>query len=363
MSNDTAKFTSDTSSATTAPADNQHIAILRLSALGDISHVLPLVKAIIQHQPASRIDWIIAPAYLPLVPRHPNLHLIPFDKNGGWAAVRQFKQQLADNYTALLHCQTSLRANLLSRLIKADRKIGWDHQRSREGQRWCVNEHIPEAPPQHQVQGFLAFARALGIGTRQVHWGIKVSAAAQHFARREFANQKRVLAISPCSSHPLRNWHATGYAAIADYAVNQHNMQVCLLGGHTELERQMADAIIQHATSSLTDLTGKDKLPEMLGLLQHADIVLSPDAGPVHWANALGTPVIGLYAATWSKRSGPYNSLDLCVDKFTEAAQQHYQCPPEKLRWGKRIEKPGVMQMISIDDVKEKLDKALLQTT
>jgi len=65
--------------------------------------------------------------------------------------------------------------------------------------------------------------------------------------------------------------------------------------------------------------------------------------------------VLGLYAATWSRRSGPYNSLDLCVDQFAAAARKFRNSDPESLRWGSRIEVPGVMDLISVDDVLERL--------
>ena len=107
------------------------------------------------------------------------------------------------------------------------------------------------------------------------------------------------------------------------------------------------------------NLIGKDTLPQLAALLERADLVLSPDSGPVHLANALGTPVIGLHASTWSRRSGPYHSLDLCVDRFAEAALKFRGKPPEELRWGTRIEDAGVMGLIEVDDVLDKLEFAL----
>jgi heptosyltransferase I len=71
----------------------------------------------------------------------------------------------------------------------------------------------------------------------------------------------------------------------------------------------------------------------------------------------VGTPVIGLYAATPSARSGPYNSLDLCVDRYAEAARKFRGKAPGELRWGQRIEYPGVMNLIDVGDVAEKLDE------
>jgi heptosyltransferase I len=79
----------------------------------------------------------------------------------------------------------------------------------------------------------------------------------------------------------------------------------------------------------------------------------------VHLANALGTPVIGLHASTWSKRSGPYNSLDLCVDKFREAARKYRDTTPELLRWGTRIAEDGVMDLVEVAEVRDRLEQAL----
>ena len=64
------------------------------------------------------------------------------------------------------------------------------------------------------------------------------------------------------------------------------------------------------------------------------------------------------YAATWSKRSGPFNSLHHCVDCFPAAARKFRAKEPEELRWGTRIEQPGVMDLIQVDEVIEKLEQA-----
>jgi heptosyltransferase I len=79
-------------------------------------------------------------------------------------------------------------------------------------------------------------------------------------------------------------------------------------------------------------------------------------------ANALGKPVIALHACTWSIRGGPYNSLDICVDKFAEAAREFRNKEPGEIRWGTKIEEPGVMALIETDEVIDQLDKALRKT-
>jgi len=253
--------------------------------------------------------------------------------------------------------QVAARANFASICIKAGKRLGWDKARSRDLHQWFVNAQVASAAQQHQVQGFLSFARALDLDADEPRWDLPVSDASKEFAEQVLPGEQKTLLISPCSSHVLRNWSAERYAAVADYAVDKLNMRVALAGGPSELEMSTGTAIERSMSQDAVNLIGKDTLPQSLALLQRADLVLSPDSGPTHLANALGTLVIGLYACTWSKRSGPYNSLDLCVDKFSEAARQYRGKEPQELRWGTRIEQPGVMDLIQVDEVIEKLEQ------
>ncbi|MBV8741924.1 MAG: hypothetical protein JOZ12_09055, partial [Sinobacteraceae bacterium] len=83
------------------------------------------------------------------------------------------------------------------------------------------------------------------------------------------------------------------------------------------------------------------------------------DSGPVHMATMVGTPVIGLYAATNPARSGPYFSRQWCVDAYARAAARYCHRPPEQLPWTLKIERPGVMDLIGVDEVITRLDELL----
>jgi heptosyltransferase I len=76
-------------------------------------------------------------------------------------------------------------------------------------------------------------------------------------------------------------------------------------------------------------------------------------------ATMVGTPVIGLYAATNPARSGPYLSRRWCIDAFPRAAAQFRQRPPEALPWATKIEEPGVMALIEVGEVCNRLDALL----
>jgi len=167
------------------------------------------------------------------------------------------------------------------------------------------------------------------------------------------------LAISPCSSHTARNWSAERYAAVADYAVTAHNMRVVLVGGRSVIEKKMGAAICAAARAPLVNQIGKDTLPQLLGLLARSTVLLSPDSGPAHMATMVALPVIGLYAATNPARAGPYYSRQWCIDKYDAAAQKYLGRPAAQLPWTTKIERPGVMDLVSVSDVTAKLDACL----
>src|SRR3546814_754461 len=119
------------------------VCLLRLSALGDVSHVLPIVHALRQQAPQTRITWIIGRVEARLLGALPGVEFIVYDKRGGFAAWRALRRRLANRrFDALLLMQMSLRASLLSTVIKADTRIGFDPDRSREGHRLFCDQHI-----------------------------------------------------------------------------------------------------------------------------------------------------------------------------------------------------------------------------
>jgi heptosyltransferase I len=76
-------------------------------------------------------------------------------------------------------------------------------------------------------------------------------------------------------------------------------------------------------------------------------------------ATMVGTPVIGLYAATNPARSGPYLSRQWCVDAYAEAAVRFCGKTAGGLPWTRKIEEPGVMDLITVPQVTAKLTELL----
>nr|WP_213604868.1 glycosyltransferase family 9 protein [Pseudoxanthomonas japonensis] len=326
------------------------LCLLRLSALGDVTHVVPLVRTLQRHWPQLHLHWVIDKGGFKLLEGLEGVTFHTYDKKTGLAGMRALRGEMPGRFDALLQMQVALRANLLSAFIPARRRIGYDRSRSKDLHGLVINERIPDRPGIHVLDAMGSFCEPLGLKQTQVMWDLPVPADAHAWAAAQWpADGTRTLVISPCSSHVRRNWFADRYAAVADHAAAQ-GWRVVLCGGRSDLERKTADAIMAAMQAPALDLVGKDTLKQLPALLARADLVMTPDSGPMHIANAMGTAVLGLHAASNPRRSGPYSTVRYCVDRYDDAARRYKGKPAAELKWGTKIEHDGVMELVTVDD-------------
>jgi len=336
------------------------LCILRLSAIGDVTHVVAIIRTLQQAWPDTAITWVIGRIEARLIGLLPGVELIIIDKRSLRGGAQTLHRALRGRrFDVLLHMQTALRASLYSMLIPARVRVGFDRARARELQWLFTNRKIAPRTRQHVLDSFFGFTEAIGIPERRLEWNLPVSAEAAAWAREHIPDGVRTLIVSPCSRWSARNWRAERYAAVIDHAVQRHGLQVLLCGGPSEAERAMGAAIEAALRVPVRNIIGTDTLPQLLALLARATVLISPDSGPAHMATMVGTPVIGLMAGTRSARSGPYLSQHWCVDRYDEAARKYRGRPASELPWIETIEIPGVMDLVETEAVCAKLDELL----
>jgi heptosyltransferase I len=332
------------------------ICLLRLSALGDVTHVVPLVRTLREAWPQVALTWVIGKGERRLLEGLEGVNFVEYDKKTGWAGMRALGRELRARlgeqrrYDVLLQMQVAARANLLSAFVPAGRRIGYDRSRAKDLHGLFVNERIPDRPGIHVLDAIGSFCEPLGLRQTRVRWDLPVPAEAYDWARAQWPDDGRpTLLISPCSSHALRNWRSERYAAVADHAAAR-GWRVVLCGGRSELERRTADEILAAMSAPALDLVGKDTLKQLPALLERGQLLMTPDSGPMHIANAMGTKVLGLHAASNPARSGPYSDRRYCADRYDDAARKYLGKPAAELKWGTKIEHDGVMDLISVED-------------
>ena len=332
------------------------LCLLRTSAIGDVTHVVPLVRTLHAQWPRTRLTWLIGKLEHKLVGDLPGVEFIVFDKHAGRSGYRAVRETLAGrHFNTLLHMQVALRSNLLSLAVKSPLRIGYDRARSKDLHGFFINCRIPARSGDHVLDALGSFIEPLGLKQTEVRWDIPIPDAAREFASKHLPGDTPTLLVSPASSHRLRNWRAERYAEVMDHAALSLGWRVVLCGGPSAFEREFGNTILGHMKTRPLDLIGKDTLKQLLALLERSTLALAPDSGPMHMANAVGTPVLGLHAASNPERSGPYSDRRWCVDRYDAAARKFRKKPAEALAWGTKLEYPGVMDLIGIDDVLERL--------
>ncbi|EPC00687.1 glycosyl transferase [Litchfieldella anticariensis FP35 = DSM 16096] len=352
------------------PAHPERICVLRLSALGDVCNLVPTVRALQRQWPQARITWIIGKGEHSLLAGLSGVEFIVYDKGSGLAGMRELWRRLSDTrFDVLLHMQQSLRASILSLGLKAKVRIGYDKARAKDWQHWFTRYHLASHPQAHVLESFMDFARRLGVDptitSQRPEWGVPIPDEAYDEALR-MTGEEPYLLISPCANPRLRNfrnWSAEGYAAVIDHAWSQYGLKAVLTGGSSTKEREMGARISALVPPEATiDTIGQVSLKTLLALIERARVAIAPDSGPVHMANALDTPTIGLYATTNPDRAGPFLWRHMAVNRYPEAVRTYLHKEVDEIPWGQRVRHPDAMSLIHAEDVIERLDTLLSES-
>ncbi|RSD32034.1 glycosyltransferase family 9 protein [Vibrio pectenicida] len=338
-----------------SPPDS--LCILRLSAIGDVCNTVAAVQAI-QHQwPQTKIVWVTGKLEAKLLEGISGIEIIVFDKKEGWQGYKKLWRALKGRkFDALLHMQYAFRASLATLGIKATYKLGFDKRRSQDLQTWFTNVKVPSPDSMHVLDGLLAFGHTLGIRDMTPIWSLAYSDQDKFWATKQLSAENRNLVLVPAASKAYKNWTLRGYLALIQHATQQ-GWQIILAGSPAQIEVDLAAEIESKTKCKLNNQVGKSSLKQMLALIDNADLVIAPDTGPAHMANAMNTPVIGLYAHHNPERTGPYQYRQYVVSAYEQAILAETGKSFEELNWRARVKDKNAMQRIQPQQVIAMFDK------
>jgi len=335
------------------PKDPIKICIVRLSALGDVVLAIPAVKAIRKHFPNAEITWIIEKIFLPAVDEIDGISFFPIDKPKTLSDYyRLWKKVRTNHFDVLLAMQASFRANLMYPLIKSKSKIGYDSRRARDFHKLFITHSI-QKEDHHIADGFMSFAKILGIPVAEAVWNLKVDKEDMLWIKHK-VGQTGYVVMHVATSKKERNWPTKKYIELIKAISNSFDYKIVLTGGNSKTELETADSISQNC-QNVVNLAGSTSIKKLMALLKLSLALISPDSGPVHIARALNIPVIGLYAIARPELSGPYHKLDFTINKYNEAVRKISGREPQSVDWHFRVHSQAAMDLISVNDVITKL--------
>ncbi len=339
------------------------ICVLRLSAIGDCVNALAVVQMLQRNFPKAEITWIIGKNESALFKGIPGITLVPYDKKSGLKGILSLRKYLkSKKFDVVLDMQSALRASLLSCLaLKSKRKYGFDKVRAMDGQQFFTNIKVksPEPPKIHVLDGFVAFAEAIGCKDLTLSWNLNLSNEEKQFALN-YVKEKTIV-ITPSSSKEFKNWTLNGYIEICKHAIDK-GFNIVIAGGpsfsEVKLSQDLANGLNKYS-EKVINLTGKTTLRQLAAIISLASMLISPDSGPVHIANALNIPVLSMYANHNPKRVGPYNFLKYSVSVYEENLKIEHPEGTDKLKWRTRVKNKLAMHGITTNMVRESFDKIL----
>lgn len=332
----------------------ERICIVMLSAIGDAIHVLPVVNALKASWPDCRISWIIQPVPHGLVMGHPAVdEFLPFRRRrglGGWEGYRDLMARFPQRpWDLALNLQVYFKAGLITALMPARVKLGFDRARARDLNWLFTNEKIEASGQRHVQDQYLEFLVHLGIDPHPVRWGIPITPDEREAQAAFFSRMERpVCSVVVGTSKSQKNWRPEGYARVLEAMESDFGLQPVLVGGPSPVEREMADRILSETRARPVDMLGDD-LRRLVWLLDGSALVVSPDTGPLHIARALEVPVVGLYGYTNPKRTGPYRLYqDLVVDGYASFPGEAYPVSQEYRDGMRRVSVEMVMEKVAL---------------
>ncbi len=177
----------------------------------------------------------------------------------------------------------------------------------------------PTHPLRHQVYYYLNLVQGLGLKTIEPRLAISVPPTVRAAARERLValgvkQGNPLVIISPGASYgPAKRWPASCFSLLATQLQEKKGAEILIIGSAEEMD--IAAALSSAMAKKPFVLTGSTSLLELLGLISQATLMVSNDTGPMHIANSLGVPVVGIFGPTDPDITGPFQKPSAFVKK------------------------------------------------
>lgn len=302
-------------------SSSHRILIVRLSAIGDVIHGLPVLNALREHFPKAFLAWVCEPLGTTLLTGHESLNdLIEVPKGflkNPKCAWNLRKTLRSMQFDTAIDLQGLTKSAIVSWLSGAPRRIGYKGADGRELSTWFNNELV-EPEKAHVIDRGLELLTSFGITqpavTFQIPENEQASSKAESY-KCDTGMEDGFAVINPGAGWPSKRWPLERFSQVANHLKENHNLpSVVVWAG--EDERKMAEGIIVGAKEAAV-LGPATTLPELAALLRLARICIGSDTGPIHLAAAVDTPTVALYGPMPAERNGPYGAKHIALQKVT----------------------------------------------
>ena len=337
----------------------KNILVVKLSAIGDVIHALPVSYAVKETFPEAHLTWVVEPTAYGILEGNPFIdNIILFEKKrfrtvrGFLEEFRPFRHELrARKYDAALDLQGLFKSAAIVAQSGAKLRLGTANMR--EGSAYVSHPIKGAHASGHIVERYLDVARALGCRVDEVRFPVAVSpaeaASADALLAAEGVREDHRFAVLAIGANwPNKRWPVKYFAVLADWLYSEKLIPVLVGGGR--LDESLVRDIETLTEVPPVNLVGRTSLKKLAHIFKRADLVLGGDTGPVHLAAGLGTKTVMLMGPTDANRNGPYGQQE-------NAMEIPRSC---KACWKRRCPKGlDCLAILSVEEVKGKIQEVL----
>jgi lipopolysaccharide heptosyltransferase I len=298
------------------PFSPSRILIVRLGAMGDIVHALPVLASLRRRWPDAAIDWLVESKHRGLLEMAPGLHAsVVIDSRSifgtqGWLRViRTLRQR---HYDLVIDAQGLIKSAVLSRSTGSARVVGFDRAHLREPQAaLAYTERVDPGTRGHVITKNLALVRHVGVEP-VIDCGLAVPEPSAAVRQALGDLGERFVVLNPGAAWPNKRWPPERFGALAAYVHAHHGLSSIVLWGPGE--RALAEGIVT-ASACAARVAPETMLRDLVSIVARARLLVSGDTGPLHIAAAVGTPIVGIFGPTRPERNGPWAADDVSVSR------------------------------------------------
>ncbi|SMN15300.1 Lipopolysaccharide heptosyltransferase I [uncultured Candidatus Thioglobus sp.] len=307
------------------------IAIVKLSALGDIIHAMVALQFIKKKYPDCQIDWIVEEGFKGILENNPDIDTIHTvnikkakkDKSFKLLFKEFRKLKKLPKYDVVIDTQGLIKSAIVARFISADKRFGFDKTSLREA--FAANFYTGTCHIDYSENIIKrnAFVVSSALGFNISHTDILDKKSFLHSNCENIAEldkgKKSNIAFIPGASFKSKIYPVERYIQLA----NELDANIIILWGNED-ERLMAGQI--KLGSSNVSMSKKLTLDGLKSVIAKMDLVIGGDTGPTHMAWALNIPSITLFGST----PGYRNTYTTDINQIIESDSQVSPCKIDK---------------------------------
>lgn len=331
--------------------DIKKILIIRLSSLGDIVLITPVIRAVKHKFPQTEVYFLTKSIYSPLLKG--NLHLSGIielkdkDTSGLLSTLRKVREL---NFDLVIDLHSNLRSFFLKNFSKAKLKLKYN-------KKWfnrflMVHFKGIEVSSVHTVDSYLNCLERLDIYSFDRMPELYLDEESQKFADQLLKNLSQdeiLVGVAPGAKWENKRWGEGNFTEAIRVVNNRIKAKFVLIGGKEDEE------LIKGLKNLTKDINFIEAIglsfPQLSGIISRCQVILTNDSGPMHMAVALKVPVVAIFGPTHPKLGFfPLGEKDVifCAD---------VECSPCSLHGKKRCYKKSkiCMEQISPEMVTDKV--------